>query len=222
MKLMLYWQTSVVDINANKKVRCIPTTKVTSTPGGGRVYTSLDTLPPPWLPYPPIPYPWKGHGTRDTLLPGNDLVPGISYSVHCGQNDRHLWKHYLPAISLAVGNEYCLIGTQCVDFLLTARLSQGECTDISLNDQPFVSDYRKNGLFYFYRVVVNVTFSRIDTSGDPSFSIWCVGRPPLNQCFVNAMDFFGNFGQNDGVKLTSQAGSLLGNVIFIKPGFQPL
>ena len=70
----------------------------------------LDTLPNT-LPHgrdmgPEIPYPrpQKGHGTRDT--PRKDLVSGIPYpSPTHGQNDTHLWKHYFPATSLAVGNE---------------------------------------------------------------------------------------------------------------------
>ena len=50
------------------------------------------------------PCPQKGHGTRDT--PRKDLVPGIPYpSPTHGQNDTHLWKHYFPGTSLAVGNE---------------------------------------------------------------------------------------------------------------------
>ena len=70
----------------------------------------LDTLPNTypmegtWYQRYPTPAPQKGHGTRDT--PRKDLVPGIPYpSPTHGQNDRHLWKHYFPATSLAVGNE---------------------------------------------------------------------------------------------------------------------
>ena len=54
---------------------------------------------------PEIPYPQKGHWTRNTLhLPRKDPVPGIPYT-RPPWTDKRLWKHYLPAISLAVGNK---------------------------------------------------------------------------------------------------------------------
>ena len=81
---------------------------------------ALDTLfpgyptltPTPWILYSPwIPYPQKGHGTRDILPPEGtlDQGPGMDwhqrYATLPEQNDRHLWKHYLPATNVAGGKD---------------------------------------------------------------------------------------------------------------------
>ena len=67
---------------------------------GGRHYT------------PPILYlPWKGHGTRDTLPPSRrNTGPEIPYPP-CEQIDRHLWKHYLPATTVAGGRDEWQLGS---------------------------------------------------------------------------------------------------------------
>ena len=66
--------------------------------GVGCIYPHLDTLPPKY------PTPQKEHGTKDTQPPGQDMGHG-PYPTPCGQNDTDLWKHYLPATSLAGGNK---------------------------------------------------------------------------------------------------------------------
>ena len=55
------------------------------------------------IPYSQIPYPLvyptpKGTWDQRYPTPRKDLVPGIPP----GQNDRHLWKHYLPLRSLII------------------------------------------------------------------------------------------------------------------------
>ena len=77
----------------------VPSTKVSSILGAGRVYP-LDILPPRY-PTPPfrkdmVPGTRKGPGTRDTL-PHPTPVDSMT-------NDTRLWKHYFPATSLAIGN----------------------------------------------------------------------------------------------------------------------
>ena len=81
--------------------------------GGGGVNAHLPDIPTPWT-YPPpldIPTP-KGHGARDkwertwdqryppSRKNGLKIPTPIPLST-----DRHLWKHYLPASSLAGGNK---------------------------------------------------------------------------------------------------------------------
>ena len=92
-------------------VGCFLTAKVASIPergwdGGRYTLFPLDTLHPKYLPYGyPTPWfhtsqyptPWKGNGTWCQGYP----IP----CAGCGQNDRCLWKHYLPGTSLAVGNK---------------------------------------------------------------------------------------------------------------------
>ena len=64
---------------------------------------SPDTLPPGSL---PPGYPTPQERTRDHRYPKpwKDLVPGIPYPSRVDR--QYLWKHYLLAISLAVGNEW--------------------------------------------------------------------------------------------------------------------
>ena len=62
---------------------------------------------PPFLfyyPPPPIPYLRIPYNPSPTPFPPKRTWYQGTLTPSCWQNDRRLWKHYLPAISLAVGN----------------------------------------------------------------------------------------------------------------------
>ena len=89
-------------------VGCVPTAEVASTMGGGsRVYPALGYPTPCFPDYSPgypadpryITTPKKGHETKDSLPHERNWYQGYPTP----NVDRHLWKHYLPATSFAVG-----------------------------------------------------------------------------------------------------------------------
>ena len=86
---------------------CVPTAKVASTPGGERVkvYPQVTLACPEGIWDQRYPTPRKDIGPNTLHLPRKDLVPGIAYTRPPPSTDKRLWKHYLPAISLAVGNK---------------------------------------------------------------------------------------------------------------------
>ena len=78
-----------------------------------KVHWTRDTLPPYITPAPPPEgtcdqgYPtlsWKGHGTNNQKGTWDQRYPAPPN----GYNDKHLWKHYLTATSLAVGKNTSL------------------------------------------------------------------------------------------------------------------
>ena len=91
-----------------------PTSRYPNPPEGtwDQRYPILQIPDPLWIPYPQlfIPYPIldtlpprNDMGPRDQW-PGRDLVPEIPDPPPCEQIDRHLWKHYLPATTVADSN----------------------------------------------------------------------------------------------------------------------
>ena len=75
-------------------------------PSHPQTYQPLNIFPPPprqTYSLPPSGHtPWKGPGTRDTLE-RNGIRNAHSPPLW---TDKHLWKHNLPATSLADGNKY--------------------------------------------------------------------------------------------------------------------
>ena len=110
-------------INWNKTVGCIPPVcqpypivshnwggVSTHGTGGGEYPPHGHTHHPLYIPtlplwtYPPTPgilTSFRGYGTRDNTPPERTWTTDTPPPP---QTDRHLWKHYLPATSLAGGN----------------------------------------------------------------------------------------------------------------------
>ena len=75
---------------------------------------------------PEVPSPQKEYGTRDTLPLWRSMAPEIPYPTPPPpttgeQIDRHLWKHYLPATTVAGGKNQQFVVRQILSLKAETR-----------------------------------------------------------------------------------------------------